>query len=278
MKKLILLFVLIPVFSFGDISEWNGMTINTSTNINGCPGFSSLNGATVASAGAGTDYTQLASCVAAWMMTGSTTETDVSGNGETLTTSAGDSIPTSSDVPSGYSGTSRDFELDDSEYLYVADGGSTDLSGADQQISIVFWIKSETTGITQYPVYKWGGGVYAYNCYTNFNNPVFSLRDAANTTTTLAFGTTSCMDGTWHHVALVSNDTDMRVYIDGVLDSNGANNPKTYSAGINNSSSNFLVGYSVDGLMKEVGVFNTALTAEQVLEIKTYGLDGKNGG
>ena len=50
MKKLILLFVLIPVFSFGDISQWNGMTINTSTNINGCPGFSSLNGATVVSA------------------------------------------------------------------------------------------------------------------------------------------------------------------------------------------------------------------------------------
>jgi hypothetical protein len=67
-------------------------------------------------------------------------ETDRSGEGETLTETSG-TIPTSADVPSGYSGKSRDFEQEDTEMLAHIDGGSTDINGADQALSICFWVK-----------------------------------------------------------------------------------------------------------------------------------------
>ena len=46
-----ILILLLAVNSFADISEWNGLSITTSTSINGGPGFSSFNGGTVVSGG-----------------------------------------------------------------------------------------------------------------------------------------------------------------------------------------------------------------------------------
>ena len=75
---------------------------------------------------AATDYTADANCMGAWAMsTSNGDETDLSGEGETLTQSG--TILTSVTVPAGYDGTSRDFERGSSEFLEHADGGSTDI-------------------------------------------------------------------------------------------------------------------------------------------------------
>jgi hypothetical protein len=68
------------------------------------------------------------SCVGAWIMTANGgDETDVSGHSETLT-AVGTGLGTSADIPAGLTGTSRDFELSNGNYLYHADGGSTDIT------------------------------------------------------------------------------------------------------------------------------------------------------
>ena len=88
-------------------------------------------------------YLSDANIVGAWLMVSDGgSEPDATTNAETLT-ELGGTIPTSATVPAGLSGTSRDFERSEGEALYVGDGGTTDISGADQALSVVAWIKFE---------------------------------------------------------------------------------------------------------------------------------------
>jgi hypothetical protein len=87
---------------------------------------------------------------------------------------------------------------------------------------------------------------------------------------------TAIATGTWYHVAAVYNDTDNRIYVNGVLDSNGAENPKAYTAGVFASTSPFSVGSYLNsgaaasmfsGAVGELYIWNAALTAEQVAQL-----------
>jgi hypothetical protein len=239
-------------------------------------------------ASGGTDFTQDANCMGAWYMNGSTTETDRSDSGEDLTQYSG-TIPTSADVPTGYSGTSRDFELGDSEDLQMGtDGTDLDINGADQAITVACWIKSETTDYTQsvHVVGKYyatnGGRQYRLGITTG---EVVEFRLSSDGTASVAaVGVTNVCDGAWHHIAGVYNDTDIRLYVDGVLDSNGTNNPITYSSGIYNSAAYFYIGsqeYALnffDGLIDETIVLNRELSASEVSELYTNGISGNKGG
>ena len=91
----------------------------------------------------------------------------------------------------------------------------------------------------------------------------------------------------WQHIACVANDVDIRVYIDGLLDCT----PGAHTTGVSDEAEAFQVGMDrgvtmaseFDGLIDEVAVFATndgsggALTASEVLDIKTNGLDGSKG-
>lgn len=85
------------------------------------------------------------------------------------------------------------------------------------------------------------------------------------------------------HLACVYNDTDIRIYVDGVLDT-GADNPKAHTTGIFNSNASFIVGdgggltNEFDGLIDEVIIFDRALSAAEILNIYNDGIDGSNGG
>ncbi|MFB5622597.1 MAG: hypothetical protein ACE5RH_01250, partial [Nitrosarchaeum sp.] len=63
----------------------------------------------------------------------------------------------------------------------------------------------------------------------------------------------------------------------------GANNPKAHTAGIADGGGSFRVGSFGGashwlGFIDEAIVLDRALSAAEVLEIKTYGIDGSNGG
>ena len=98
-----------------------------------------------------TDYTADENCQGAWYMNADgTNESDRSGNGETLIRSGATS---SSTVPSGYSGASLSF--DGNDYLYHNDGGSTDISGADQNFSACAWFKPNDNANDMLILAKW---------------------------------------------------------------------------------------------------------------------------
>jgi len=240
-----------------------------------------------------TDYSADPNCMFAARMNGGLSangdgETDRSGEGGDLTEDSGD-IPNSATVASGYSGTSRDFEYGDSENLQHADGNSTDINGADQKMSVVAWVTSEDVlegGIyTIASKHDRGTGHLQYNLFLNGTDGgkyqiKFQIGAGPNTTIST---TTDYAEGTAQFIAAVYNDTDVRIYVDGVL----ACTPDAYTDGLqDDSGSKFGVGCSFnndsdcrqfDGLIDEVGVFDRDLSAAEVLDIKNNGLFGDKG-
>jgi len=238
----------------------------------------------------GTDYTADANCMGAWFMNGGLgangdDETDRSGEGETLTETSGD-IPNSATVPTGYSGTSRDFTDGETENLEHADGGSTDINGANQSMSFCAWYRMENDTSDHQTLMNKGmsdANEHQFGIWyddTN-NNWRFEISNDGSTDVKCK-GATGRTIGTWQHVCGVYNDTDIRVYIGGSLDSNGADNPIAHTDGIYNGSSAFDIGRTgavdeADGLIDEVIIFDRALSAAEVLDIYNNGIDGTKG-
>ena len=232
------------------------------------------------------DYTQDASCVGVWRFeedTKTEQEIDVSGNDELLIQGSG-TIP----YVDGILGKSRDFEASETEYLTAPDGGSTDVSGANQSISIVCWVKLESdTGDYQSIIAKYNSGsnwrqyklLYTYNGSALDDNVLYFLLSSDGSASSGCIGATDINDGEWHHLACVYDDTDQRIYIDGELDSNGADNPKAYTDGIGDEIAPFFLGTTgtgaddfFDGIIDEVAIFSRALTALEIKDIYQHGL------
>ena len=246
-----------------------------------------------------TNYTADANCQGAWYMNGGLSangddETDRSGNSITLTETSGD-IPNSATVPSGYSGNSRDFEEDESEYLLVAEAsaGGLDVNGENASISILAWVNMEAGSIENTEVmgivtkWDWGSSNKQYDfALYGTGSDTFKVRmrmssDGSSNDVTLYSTTTNYAAGTWYHIAVVSNDTDVRIYVNGSLDCT----PDSYVGGLYDGNGDVVVGASdegsgseIDGLLDEVAVFDRELTAAEVKDIYNNGLDGTKGG
>lgn len=203
---------------------------------------------------------------------------DYTGNNNDLTDN--NTVGSSTDARQGLR--SADFELSSSEFLSITDAAQAglDITG---NLSICFWYKPEsiTGGTEQQLVTKYltTGNLRAYRVTVATSGTAVRMTLSSNGTATVsAIGATALSAGTWYHIAAVYNGTDIRVYINGALDSNGANNPLTYSSGIFNSSAAFQIGvqdgstFYTDGLIDEVGVFNRALSASEVSSIFLTGI------
>ena len=241
-----------------------------------------------------TDYTQDANCIGAWFMNESLAgddEDDQSSNNADLVETSGD-IPTSSTVPDGYSGTSRDFEEADSEYLDASGGSSLEISGADQQWSMCAWVWVEeaigsSTNQVIAGVWDRPGNEQQYAIRADGQNASqysFDIRVSADGSSESKYDTANVNEREWVHVCGVYNDVDVRGYVNGVLDTNET--PPSHTGGIYNGTEQFRVGVpssgdtadDFDGLIDELIVFDRALTADEVSEIYENGIDGTKGG
>jgi len=220
----------------------------------------------------------------AWLMIGSALEADVSANDNGLTETSG-TIPTSSTVPAGYSGTSRDFTAADTENLTHADALSTDISGADQEISMCVWVNMDTdTGADQVIFNKWTASAQQqYSMYYDDTANAFNFElSSTGSNSTIAISSTGQSLDTWQHWCATYNDIEMIVYLNGAEDTNGADNPKAYTSGIFNSTSAFYIGGNStstpwDGLIDEPIIFDRALSAAEVKYIYDNGITGDKG-
>jgi plastocyanin len=241
--------------------------------------------------GTHTDYTADANCQGAWRMNGNPSETDRSGNGYTLTVSTDDTIPTSATVPSGYAGTSRNFEVLDEEYLYITEGSAPnlDINGADAKLTICGWVQmggAQSAGEYRAIAGKYGDSTYRqYAIYTlgYGDNVVPSFIVSSTGANSIEpIGTTLMQVGVWYHICGVSDDINVMLYVNGALE-----NQVAHTAGIWNAGNRFMIGARdtdgtgalrfFDGPIDEVIVFNRALSVEEINELKNYGIDGTLG-
>lgn len=213
---------------------------------------------------------------------GATAESDLAGAADNLTVSSGDTIPQSATHKFGTY--SRDFEADDADYLYQADGGNTDISGANQPISLCGWVYLESLTGSDMDIiakYNYSGGQAQYLLLVNEDSGsyypaiVLNASGYAGGTSGIASGTTNMTTSTWYHVCGTYDDVNLKIYLNGVLEATTA-----YSAGIYPGNQQFRIGGRsagdsyFDGLIDDVLVVNYALTANQVDEIYSCGVDG----
>jgi hypothetical protein len=227
-----------------------------------------------------TDFTSSGYCAAAYGMTGDgTTEADLSGNAMTLSTQ-GDTWNNNSNMHTGFSGLYRTTS-DTVSRLYRSDGGAIDIYGADQELSVCMWFNANTSS-SRLIAAKGDAATKTWLIkYSAVSGKLeFTLSDDGSTDYT-AISNTTINNNTWYHMCGVYDDTDIRLYINGVLDSNGADNPKTYSAGLYNSSE-YLVffgagGTGYIGYLDDVIIMSTALDTDEITSIYQHGIDGSAG-
>ena len=176
---------------------------------------------------------------------------------------------------------SRDFELGDIEDLQQADGLSTDIFGADQQLTVMAWIKLESVGTNMSVIskYRASGNQRQYALWvTSSQKANFFMSDsvADGEGVVEIVGDTTLSVDTWYHIAGVYDDVDLKVYINGISDAT----PVANTAGIFNGSEPFHVGQhgagtNFDGLIDDVGIFDTAYTQSEIQAVIDYGLNGE---
>ena len=83
----------------------------------------------------------------------------------------------------------------------------------------------------------------------------------------VAQGTTVMKEDTWHHVAMVYDGDEVRIYLDGELDGEVAR-----SGDINENEASVWIGKKaneniwIDGMLDEIRILNIAITEEQIQE------------
>jgi len=225
-------------------------------------------------------------CVAAYYMNSDGgNETDRSGEGNTLTQTDG-TIPTTNSYPSGYSGTSRDFEKSETEYLAIAEASmSAGLDEATNALSLTawIWVESSTSDGVIAAQYDNGANERAWRVRLNSSNG-FTLNLSSNKTAVTTYNTDNSLvsDAAWTHIAMTYDGAAKQViwYVDGsAVDTNTVNEPF-----LADSDDEFQVGcapdtsYPFDGFIDELSVWNDVLTPAEVSSIKTSGLSGDAGG
>jgi hypothetical protein len=216
-------------------------------------------------------YTLWQSVQGKWKLANETF-TDISGNNNILTAIG---------TPNQYTGHGTGanlatyFDNSTSEYLSIADGSQTglDIMG---NISMSAWIYISTSvGNNRIITKGMTSGHLAYDFFvTSIAHYVYCRLSNDGTTQTAAI-TPAISLTAWHHVACVYNGTDIKIYVDGSLASNGSDNPKTYSYGIANSDESFNIAQvlSFTGIIDDVAIWNRALSETEITYLSNLGDD-----
>jgi len=182
--------------------------------------------------------------------------TDSSGNSNNL--SNGTTYPTYAVTDYWKSGEySADFEKDSTQYLTIASGSQTGLNMYQKSFTVVYWVKPET--VTGGYIVKRGAVNTEYITFINGDaKPEWQIEDQSTASTT------ALSAGKWYHLAYVFNyaTSVASIYINGNLDTSATNSGVVPDSAVAFTISDGTTAY--DGLLKDVAVWNVALTPLQI--------------
>lgn len=149
-------------------------------------------------------------------------------------------------------------------------------------ITIAQWVAPDDVTTQQYLFAKWraAAGKRAYRTQIDTGKFKAILSPDGTANSGFCIGATTLTTLTWYHLVMVYNGVDIRCYVNGKLDSNGADNPKVYSSGINNTSSHAFMAIGAgsgsdttpldapyNGRMGEVLIYNRALSPSEIQQL-----------
>lgn len=207
-----------------------------------------------------------------WKMeeAGDATRADSSGNGNTLTESALDTVAQAA----GKFGYAGDFELDDTEYMTTADSSSLSVTGS---VTLSAWIKPEIVSAGAYNILaKWDGSNESYRLMQNADEIRIELDASGNYVETTG---TNLAAATWYHVAGVfdASSATAKVFVNGLeattsttgtIPSSIGDDTGVLSMGAEDTSST-PTGY-YDGIIDEGRIYNRALSPAEISSLYNW--------
>lgn len=181
--------------------------------------------------------------------------------------------------PNNYS-----IELDGlSDYVSVSDADNLSFgnSTTDSPFSISAWVKMDDA--TRFRVVsKLNGSNAEYAFFTSAADQLYIVLYDNNTSNRISRYTSSTLtsyEGTWVHLAVTyngsGNSSGLKIYLNGSRIDNTTSDVGTYNA-MHNTSAPFEIGKyltsSANGLIDEVAVFNTELSASDITSVYNGGL------
>ena len=169
----------------------------------------------------------------------------------------------------GKEGNALDFGGDSSgDYVAVADSPELDLTN---QLTLSAWVNGDVFGDWDGIISKGTSGI-SYGMDVQANG---SVSFTANHSISGGVGSgdwysnTKLSTGQWHHIAVTYDETAIRFYIDGQLDSNVVNTNLTFA----NSNQALILGKDfsanniLNGRIDDARVYNRALSSEEITQL-----------
>jgi len=159
------------------------------------------------------------------------------------------------------------------DYIEVPDSPSLDITSAITIVAWVNWTEFKDAGI----ISKSGDGDGTYFLSTGCGGGATQAKFGVISTAGHTCGPASAElnTGEWYHVAGVFDGSQLRVYINGSLE-----NAEDHAGEITTSDGPIIIGsyagtgYKSNVIIEELGVFNTALTEDDIQQIMATGLAG----
>lgn len=164
------------------------------------------------------------------------------------------------------------FSFDGSSYITLANESNFDFE-YDDPFSVCFWLKLSTIAADQGLVMKSNDMSTAsgWKIYFNDSDNMIKFKLSDGTNTFSVSSTTALLANHWYHIACTyagtSNQSGMKIYIDGDLEATGSSS--SISSTILNNVSVVLgaesdAGNKMTGVMDELQVWNVALVAADI--------------
>jgi len=137
--------------------------------------------------------------------------------------------------------------------------------GDESNYSIILWVKTTNTTLNRLAYWEYGSGVPAQVNLTIKKTGDFSFLHEDNVSGNGAYlnftnsGSDALNDGNWHMIAVVRDDSDYELYIDGEL-----KDTTTATVGTCSVSYARMCNLYTGGSMDDVRLYETSLTAEQI--------------
>ena len=137
-------------------------------------------------------------------------------------------------------------------------------------ISISFWIKPDDVSSDQYLItfVNSDGGWNGFGIRISSSAKIQVVRANSGTVTTSENSTATLSTGSWKHIVVTSSQSELKIYIDGGLDSTHSiagfttNNTGEYNIGALKNSGSYSQFY--DGVLDQVRVFSKVISSQDV--------------
>ena len=153
---------------------------------------------------------------------------------------------------------------------YVDAGNSATFSPSTITVSV--WIRLNALGLTQTVAGKYSNDNNRYELYINTQN-YFKFLAANGVDYGLADSQYAAAASVWYHMVGVYDGAKVRIYVNGVEKNNAA-----LTGSMSSGSVSFTIGKTqgsyVNGLISNVQVYNTSLSANQIQALYLEGIGG----